>query len=109
MGNGSPALTVVLPVYNQERYVSAAVHSVLTQTYTDFELLVVDDGSTDATPRILDTIDDPRLRVIRNEHLGFTEALRTGIMHARAPWLARMDSDDISAPHRFQTQMAFLA
>jgi hypothetical protein len=102
-------LTVILPVFNQERYVSAAVHSVLSQTYANFELLVIDDGSTDATPKILDSIKDSRLRVIRNNHLGFIHALRTGIEHARTPWLARMDSDDISAPHRFETQMAFLA
>lgn len=104
----TPALSVILPVYNQERYLGASIQSVLTQTFRDFELLVIDDGSTDATPKILEAIDDPRLRIIRNDHSGFIQALRTGVEHAGAPWLARMDSDDISAPHRFETQMAFL-
>lgn len=108
-GVQSPSLSVVLPVYNQERYLGAAVKSILNQTYRDFELVVVDDGSTDATPNILATINDPRLRLIRNKHLGFIEALRTGIDHARAPWIARMDSDDLSASSRLATQMTFLA
>ncbi len=102
-------LSVVLPVYNQERYLGAAVKSILNQTYRDFELIVIDDGSTDTTPNILEAINDPRLRVIRNQHAGFIEALRTGIIHARAPWIARMDSDDVSATSRLATQMAFLA
>jgi glycosyltransferase involved in cell wall biosynthesis len=108
-GTASPSLSVVLPIYNQERYLGAAVKSILNQTYRDFELVIVDDGSTDATPNILATINDPRLRVIRNQHLGFIEALRKGIDHARAPWIARMDSDDLSASSRLATQMAFLA
>src|SRR6266566_5787935 len=105
----SPSLSVVLPVYNQERYLGAAVKSILNQTYRDFELVVIDDGSTDATPNILAAINDPRLRVIRNRHAGFIEALRTGIDRARAPWIARMDSDDLSVSSRLATQMAFLA
>ncbi|MGH7603723.1 MAG: glycosyltransferase family 2 protein [Gemmatimonadaceae bacterium] len=105
----TPALSVVLPVYNQDRYIGAAVQSVLRQTFQDFELLVVDDGSTDRTPKILDAIADPRLRIIKKKHAGFIQALRTGIQEARAPWVARMDSDDVSSPNRFETEMAFLA
>lgn len=107
--HSTPALTVILPVYNQERYVREAVKSILTQTFHDFELIVIDDGSTDATGRILQEFDDPRLRVIAGNHRGFLSALRIGIEHARAPWLARMDSDDISAPDRLQRQIGFLA
>jgi hypothetical protein len=108
-GVQSPSLSVVLPVYNQERYLGAAVKSILDQTYHDFELVVVDDGSTDATSSILRAIRDPRLRIIWNQHAGFIEALRTGIDQARAPWIARMDSDDLSVLSRLATQMAFLA
>lgn len=103
-----PSLSVVLPVYNQQRYVRAAINSILTQTYRDFELLVVDDGSTDETPRIVASIDDSRLRLIRNPHNGFIAALKTGIEAARAPWIARMDSDDLSARRRFELQMDFV-
>lgn len=106
---GAPALTIILPVYNQERYVREAVESILTQTFRDFELIVVDDGSTDATPQVLQEFDDPRVRVIGGGHRGFVTALRTGIEQARAPWLARMDSDDISAPNRLERQMKFLS
>lgn len=107
--NNPPALSVVLPVYNQERYIGAAIQSVLRQTFQNFELLVVDDGSTDSTAKILEAITDPRVRIIKKEHAGFIPALRTGIEEARALWIARMDSDDISSPNRFETEMAFLA
>ena len=105
----APALTVLLPVYNQERYIREAVESVLAQTFRDFELIIIDDGSTDGTAEILGEFDDPRIRMIRGDHKGFVTALRAGIDHARAPWLARMDSDDISAPDRLERQMKFLA
>src|SRR5690348_17180507 len=105
----TPTVSVIMPVYNQERYVMAAVQSVLGQTWRDFELLIVDDGSTDGTIPLLRQISDPRVRVICAEHGGFTAALARGIAEARARWIARMDSDDLCTPNHLERQLRFLA
>ncbi len=104
----SVPVSVVMPVYNQERYVALAIDSILAQTHRDFELLVVDDGSTDATPQILAGIEDPRLRVLPVPHAGFCRALEAGVNAARGTWIARMDSDDLCHPQRLERQLAFL-
>ena len=102
-----PRVTVLLPVFNAGRYVAAAVESVLAQTLTDFELLVVDDGSTDGSMEIVDRFRDPRVRVIRNaRHLGFADALNVGLREARGVLIARQDADDLSAPRRLERQVA---
>jgi hypothetical protein len=103
-----PLLSVVMPVYNQERYLSAAIESILAQTFTDFELIVVDDGSTDDSVREIERFKDRRIRLLRLEHQGFIRTLIQGFKEARAPWIARMDSDDISHPERLRVQMEFL-
>ena len=87
-----------MPVWNGERYLREAVDSILNQTMDDFELLVIDDGSTDSTPDILRSYADPRLHVHRLEHAGIVVALNHGLTHARAEWIARLDADDISQP-----------
>jgi hypothetical protein len=102
-------LSVIMPVYNQERFVAQAITSVLEQTYSDFEFIIVDDGSTDRTVEIIESFNDPRIRLIRAEHKGFIDALALASAEARGKWLARMDSDDICAPERFERQLAFLA
>lgn len=109
VGDGlQPSVSVVMPVFNQEKYVADAVRSILQQTFTDFELLVVDDGSTDRTVEIVEGFDDPRIRVIRNEHTGFITTLVKGYQEAKGRWIARMDSDDLCHPERLARQIDFL-
>jgi len=93
-----------MPVWNGADFIAAAVNSVLAQTFTNFELLVVDDGSTDRTPEILRSYSDPRLRVLRLDHAGIVVALNHGLSQARAAWIARLDADDISEPRRLEWQ-----
>ena len=95
-----PRISILMPVWNGEKFLAAAVDSLLAQTFTDFELLVVDDGSTDATPEILRAYSDPRLRVVRLDHAGIVVALNHGLAQARAEWIARQDADDLSEPRR---------
>src|ERR1043166_4865427 len=100
-----PAVTVLMSVYNDEKYVREAIDSILAQSFRDFELLVIDDGSTDRTPAILASYDDRRLRVLRNnENIGLTRSLNAGIGAARGPLIARQDADDISYPQRLARQ-----
>ena len=104
----TPRVSVILPVRDGERFLREALQSVLAQTLDDFELLVVDDGSTDGTAAILDEVQDDRLRVLRQGPLGLVAALNLGIAEARAPYLARMDADDVSLPERLERQVAYL-
>jgi glycosyltransferase involved in cell wall biosynthesis len=106
---GRPLVSVLLPVYNGQRYLKEALDSVLSQTLSDFELLVVDDGSTDATPRMLAECIDPRVRVIRLDHVGLIGALNAGFAECSAPFIARMDADDLSYPERLAKQFQFLS
>lgn len=105
----APAVTVLLPVFNGARHLRESIGSVLAQRFTGFELLVVDDGSTDGTAAILDSVADPRLRVVRNEsNAGLVATLNRGLSEARGEWIARQDADDVSAPGRLAAQMAFV-
>jgi glycosyltransferase involved in cell wall biosynthesis len=104
----SPRVSVLMPVYNGARYLDAAVQSILCQTYADFELVVVDDGSTDESLVRIAAYRDPRIRVVRSGNRGVGAALALAVEHARGEYLARMDADDISAPHRLQLQVACL-
>lgn len=101
-----PSVTVLLPVRNGQAYLAAAIDSVLAQDHTDFELLVVDDGSTDATPAILAVAAaaDSRVRILRGGD-GLVAALNHGLAAAAAPWIARMDADDLAHPQRLTTQL----
>src|SRR5947208_11205951 len=106
-----PLVSVVMPVYNGERFVVEAVRSILAQTFRDFECIVVDDGSTDRTPELLaiEQTGDPRLVVHRQpSNMGFRMALNTGCALARGEFIARMDADDVSLPTRLERQVAFL-
>jgi hypothetical protein len=105
-----PTVSVVLPVWNGERFLAEAVESVLSQTLDTIELLLIDDGSTDATADIAHvfTRRDPRVRVIRIDRRGIAHALNAGIVQARGRYVARMDADDISCPSRLQKQIAYL-
>ena len=104
-----PRIAVVLPVYNGESYLGEAIESVLAQTFTDFELFVVDDGSTDRSAEVASRFDDPRLRLLRfPEHRGLVAALNHGIRESHSELVARMDADDICMPRRFERQVAYL-
>ncbi len=104
----APAVSVLMAVYNGAPWVADAARSVLAQTLGDLELVVVDDGSTDATGDVLAGVGDSRLRVERREHEGLTRALNHGLRVARAPLVARLDADDIALPERLARQVAFL-
>jgi glycosyltransferase involved in cell wall biosynthesis len=101
-------ITVLMPVHNVERYLPRALDSVLRQTWADFELLVVNDGSTDGTRAILAEQRDPRIRVVDLPRGGLAAALRRGVELARGRYLARMDGDDEALPHRLAVQQACL-
>lgn len=105
-----PMLSVVMPVHNGGDLLTAAVDSVLGQTFADFELIAVDDRSTDGSRRALEeyALRDHRVRVVSSAAPGFVGAVMTGIRLAAAPWIARMDADDVSSPERFERQMKFI-
>jgi Glycosyl transferase family 2 len=103
----SPRVTVVMPVYNGERHLAEAMDSILAQSYRDFELVVVNDGSTDATAEIIASRDDGRIVVIDNrENLGLSKSLNIAFRRARSSLLARLDADDIAEPQRLARQVA---
>ncbi len=107
----NPLVSVVLPVYNAGAYLREAILSIIGQTYTNWELIIVDDGSTDDSWQIAQELanQDSRLRLFRNRsHRGVTYAANLAIKHARGKYLARMDGDDISHSSRLARQLAFL-
>jgi glycosyltransferase involved in cell wall biosynthesis len=104
-----PLVSVIMPAYNAAAFVSAAIESVLAQTFREFELLVIEDGSTDATGELLRTFHDPRLVILPNErNLGLVTSLNRGIAAARGEYIARMDADDWSYPGRLALQVTYL-
>jgi glycosyltransferase involved in cell wall biosynthesis len=106
---GIPKITVLMPVYNCELYIKEAVDSVLNQTFTDFEFLIIDDTSTDKTVEIIKTYTDSRIKLIEKpSNTGYTNSLNLGLQLAKGKYIARMDGDDISFPQRFERQMIFL-
>lgn len=104
----TPSVSVVMPLFNQERFVADAIKCILQQTFTDFELVVVDDGSTDQSVRIVESFDDSRIRIVRKPHSGFITTLARGYEEARGQLIARMDSDDMCSPERLEHQVRFL-
>src|SRR5688572_20456536 len=103
-----PYVTILMPAYNTALYISEAINSVLTQDFTDFELLIIDDGSTDDTVRIIKSFTDPRVRLIRQKHAGIAAALNRGLQEAEGEYIARFDADDICLPGRLCRQVDFL-
>ena len=106
--NRNPAISVILPVYNAETYVREAVESILAQTFTDFECIIINDGSTDDSGAILRELAarDTRIVLIERPNGGLVSALNDGIESARAEFIARMDADDMAMPERFALQHA---
>jgi len=104
-----PAVSVILPVYNGEAYLKEAIDSILAQTFTDFELLVINDGSSDGSERIITSYTDQRVKHVKNErNSGLVFSLNRGVKEARGTFIARMDADDIALPERLEKQVAFL-
>jgi len=104
-----PAVSVVLPVYNCEKYIAKAIESVLHQTFTDFEFIIINDGSTDHTEEIIRSFSDPRiLYQVNNTNKGLVFTLNKGIDIAKGSYIARMDGDDICLPERFKKQFDYL-
>jgi len=105
----APLVTVLMAVHNGARFVDEAIASILGQSFSDFELLIVDDGSTDDTPGRIRASGDPRIRCVRNHtNIGLTRSLNAGLAAARGTLIARQDSDDISHPGRLSAQVDFL-
>jgi glycosyltransferase involved in cell wall biosynthesis len=105
-----PAISVLMPVYNTERYVAEAVESILAQTFRNFEFLIIDDGSTDRSLSILKRYAerDPRIYLVSRPNTGYVIALNEMLAMARGEFIARIDADDIALPERFEVQVAYL-
>lgn len=106
----TPEISVLMPVYNAEKYLKLAVASILNQSFTNFEFIIINDGSTDNTLAILESFakQDKRIRLISRENKGLIATLNEGLILAKGPLIARMDADDISLPERFEKQLAYL-
>lgn len=104
-----PTVTVLMPVYNCELYIKEAIDSILSQTFSDFELLIIDDASADRTVSIIKSYIDSRIKLIEKPlNTGLINSLNLGLQMAKGIYIARMDGDDISLPNRFAKQVAFL-
>jgi glycosyltransferase involved in cell wall biosynthesis len=104
-----PKITVMIPVFNREKYLGPAIESILAQTFKDFELLLIDDGSSDGSLAIMKSYSDPRIRVVRNDrNLGIPKTRNRALELARGEYTALLDSDDTACPDRLAKQAAFL-
>ena len=105
-----PRVSVIMPVYNAERFLAEAFESILSQTFRDFEFITIDDGSTDGSRAMLERFAaaDGRIRLVSRPNTGYTVALNEAVGLARGEYLARMDADDVSLPRRLELQIAFL-
>jgi len=102
-------VTVLMPVYNGEKYLAEAIKSILNQTFTNFEFIIIDDGSSDKSLEIIKSFDDARITLLRNgENLGLVKTLNKGIKVATGKYIVRMDADDISLPERIKKQVVFM-
>jgi glycosyltransferase involved in cell wall biosynthesis len=106
---GEPIVTVLMPVYNAEKYLDEALSSILNQTFTAFELLIINDGSSDRSESIIKKYTDKRITHVKNsENLGIVKSLNIGINLSKGKYIARMDADDIAKPTRLQQQVDFM-
>lgn len=107
----APRVSVLMTAYNAEKYITQAIESILNQTYTDYEFIIINDGSTDDTPNIIQQYADQDSRIIfvdNKQNQGLIAVLNQGLDMARGEFIARMDADDISLPERFDRQVAYL-
>ncbi|MEO6683628.1 MAG: glycosyltransferase [Ginsengibacter sp.] len=103
-----PKVTILMPAYNAEKYIAEAIHSVLLQSFKDFRLVIINDGSTDQTQNIICSFVDERIQLINQTHSGIASALNRGLSQASSAYIARFDADDICFPDRLQKQVDFL-
>jgi glycosyltransferase involved in cell wall biosynthesis len=103
-----PKVSVVTSVYNGEAYLKECIESILNQTYRDFEFIILNNGSTDQTPDILNQYRDPRLQIIHQDNLGLSRSLNKGVHLSNSDLIARLDADDYSSPQRLEKQIAFM-
>lgn len=105
-----PLISVLMAVYNGEKHLDKSIPAILSQSFSDFEFIIVDDGSTDNTADILKNYaaQDPRIRIISQDNTGLTRALNNGLNAARGAYIARQDADDLSYPDRLQQQYEFM-
>ena len=104
--NINPEISVLLPVYNSEKYILEAINSILNQTFSNFELIIIDDGSTDTSEEIISKINDKRIVFEKNDtNKGLIYTLNKGIRLSRGSYIARMDADDFSVANRFEKQI----
>lgn len=108
MSDNKPLVSVVMSCYNGEKYIGQTIESVLSQTYTNFEFIIWDDGSTDSSKDIVESYKDERIRYFYHENTGLGMALRLACEQAKGKYIARMDADDISLPERFEKEVDFL-
>jgi glycosyltransferase involved in cell wall biosynthesis len=103
-----PKVSVIMPVYNGERFIEQAIDSLLEQSFQDWELVVIDDGSTDTTPQILHQYPDERIKVIRQKNSGEAGARNTGLKHINGEYMAFLDADDLYLPNALEDLSSFL-
>lgn len=104
-----PKISVVMPVYNtKEEWLREAIESILNQSYKDFEFIIIDDGSDKSIEPVVNSYNDDRIVFIRQNNQGIARSLNSGFKIAKGEYIARMDSDDISMPERFEKQVTFL-
>lgn len=104
-----PAISVLMPVYNSEKYLNEAIESILNQTFVDFEFIIINDASNDNSENIIESYQDSRIKYFKNEkNLGVAKTLNKGLKLAQGKYIARMDSDDISLPERLYKQFKFM-
>ena len=104
----NPLVSVLMPIYNGAADLRKALDSVLSQTFGDFEVIAINDGSKDDSAALLNAVDDPRVRVIHQDNMGLAATLNRGLSMARGALIARQDQDDLSHPERFARQVSFL-
>lgn len=100
-----PTISVIMSVYNGEKYLSEAISSVLSQDFSDFEFIIIDDGSTDKSLEVIKSFDDSRIKIVSRKNRGLIKSLNEGIALARGYYIARMDADDVCLPNRFSVQL----
>jgi len=109
MGIKTPKVTVLMPVFNEQKYLRNAVNSILNQTFKDFEFIIVNDASTDKTLEILESYSDPRIKIYTNKkNIGVAKSLNVGLKMSKGNYIARQDADDISTSDRLAIEAAFL-
>ncbi|HRE40687.1 MAG TPA: glycosyltransferase [Ignavibacteria bacterium] len=101
-------ISVLMPVYNSEKYLETSIRSVLNQTYQDYEFLIIDDGSTDNSEKIIKKINDSRIKYFKNTHSGLAATLNYGLKNATGEYIARIDSDDLNLSHWLENSVKYL-